>query len=193
MEKLTERLRLREFTEQDVDAIAEFREDPRYLEFYYRPAYSREECECFVDICIGWSQERPRCKFQLAITDRSSGALLGDCGVRTDNPGSRRGDIGYELSPAHWGNGFATEAVRAMLDFGFSDLDLDEIEARCVAANDGPCVFSAGWDSWRRNAYRRSMHRVNSTPMYCPNAAYISLIATNGSTANLVLMPEFVQ
>ena len=80
MEKLTERLRLREFTEQDVDAIAEFRKDPRYLEFYYRPAYSREECKRFVDMCIGWSQEKPRCKFQLAITDRSSGALLGTAG-----------------------------------------------------------------------------------------------------------------
>ena len=36
MEKLTERLLLREFTEQDVDAVAEFRRDPRYLEYYYR-------------------------------------------------------------------------------------------------------------------------------------------------------------
>ncbi len=135
MEKLTERLCLREFTAQDVDAIAEFRQDPKYLEFYYRPAYSREECERFVDMCIGWSQERPRCKFQLAITYRSSGALLGDCGVRTDNTGSRRGDIGYELSPIHWGHGYATEAVRGMLDLGFEDLGLDEIEAGCVAAN----------------------------------------------------------
>ena len=39
MEKLTKRLLLREFTKQDVDAVAEFRRDPRYLEYYYRPAY----------------------------------------------------------------------------------------------------------------------------------------------------------
>ena len=44
MEKLTERLLLREFTKQDVDAIAEFRKDPRYLEYYYRPAYTRAVC-----------------------------------------------------------------------------------------------------------------------------------------------------
>ena len=37
MEKLTERLLLREFTKQDVDAIAKFRRDPRCLEYYYRP------------------------------------------------------------------------------------------------------------------------------------------------------------
>ena len=135
MEKLTERLRLREFTARDVDAIAEFRKDPRYLEFYYRPAYRRVECKRFVDMCIGWSREEPRCRFQLAITDRSSGALLGDCGVRTDNTGSRRGDRGYELSPVYWGRGFATEAVRALLELGFEDLWLDEIEATCVVSN----------------------------------------------------------
>ncbi|MDE2725420.1 MAG: GNAT family N-acetyltransferase, partial [Gemmatimonadota bacterium] len=72
-----------ELTKQDVDAIAEFRRDPRYLEYYYRPAYTREECVRFVDKCIAWSKENPRCKFQFAITDRSNGVLLGDCGIRT--------------------------------------------------------------------------------------------------------------
>ena len=139
MEKLTERLLLTEFTKQDVkqdvDAVAEFRKDPRYLEYYYRPPYTREECVRFVEKCIAWSKESPRCKFQLAITDRSNGVLLGDCGVRTESIESRRGDIGYELSPVYWGQGFASEAVRSILQIGFEDLDLDEIEARCVVAN----------------------------------------------------------
>ncbi len=135
MEKLTERLLLREFTKQDVDAIAEFRRDPRYLEYYYRLAYTRDECVRFVDKCIAWSKESPRCKFQLAITDRSNGVLLGNCGIRTESIESQRGDIGYELSPVYWGQGFASEAVRSILQIGFEDLDLDEIEARCVVAN----------------------------------------------------------
>ena len=135
MEKLTERLLLREFTKQDVDAVAEFRKDPRYLEYYYRPPYTREECVRFVEKCIAWSKESPRCKFQLAITDRSNGVLLGDCGVRTESIGSRRGDIGYELSPVYWGQGFASEAVRSILQVGFEDLELDEIGAICVVAN----------------------------------------------------------
>ena len=135
MEKLTERLLLREFIKRDVDSIAEFRRAPRYLEYYYRPAYTTEECVLFVDKCIAWSKESPRCKFQLAITDRSNGVLLGDCGVRTESVESRRGDIGYELSPVYWGQGFASEAVQSILQVGFENLDLDEIEARCVVAN----------------------------------------------------------
>ncbi len=135
METLTEQLRLREFTRNDVDAVAEFRKVPRYLEYYYRPPYTREECVHFVDKCIAWSRENPRCKFQLAITDRSGDVLLGNCGVRTESIESRRGDVGYELSPVYWGHGFASEAVRAILQVGFEDLSLDGIEARCVVAN----------------------------------------------------------
>ena len=39
------------------------------------------------------------------------------------------------LSPVYWGQGFASEAVRNILQVGFEDLELDEIEARCVVAN----------------------------------------------------------
>ncbi len=135
MERLTERLHLREFTSNDADSIAEFRKDPRYLEFYYRPAYTRQECVRFVEECIAWSREMPRTKYQLAITDRSSGVLLGDIGVRMEKVGCRRGDIGFELAPAYWGHGYASESARAMLKAGFEDLGLDEIGARCVVAN----------------------------------------------------------
>ena len=58
MEKLTKRLLLREFTKQDVDAVAEFRSDPRYLEYYYRPAYTREEC-------IAWGRRSASCLVNL--------------------------------------------------------------------------------------------------------------------------------
>ena len=78
MEKLTERLLLEGvYQTRRGLTVAEFRKDPRYLEYYYRPAYTREECVRFVEKCIAWSKESPRCKFQLAITDRSNGVLLG--------------------------------------------------------------------------------------------------------------------
>ena len=136
MEKLTERLLLREFTEQDVDAVAEFRRDPRYLEYYYpaSPTLERRAPALWTSASHGPRKVRDASS-ELAITDRSNGVLLGDCGVRTENIESRRGGIGYELSPVYWGQGFASEAVRVILQIGFEDLGLDEIEARCVVAN----------------------------------------------------------
>jgi len=47
----------------------------------------------------------------------------------------REGNIGYELDPVYWGRGYATEAARAILAFGFQDLGLHRIWADCVAEN----------------------------------------------------------
>ena len=45
--------------------------------------------------------------------------------------------MGYELDPKHWGKGYATEAARAVLDFGFSNMNLQRISAWCIADNIG--------------------------------------------------------
>ncbi len=52
-----------------------------------------------------------------------------------NSPEAREGDMGYELDPKHWGNGYATEAAQAVLDFGFSHMNLRRISAWCIAEN----------------------------------------------------------
>jgi len=47
------------------------------------------------------------------------------------------GDIGYELSPKYWGYGYATEAARAIVEFGFTQLRLHRIWSWCIAENVG--------------------------------------------------------
>jgi len=120
--------------QQDTDIIATYRTNPRYLEHYYRDAFTHQECEQFVEQCIQWSQENPRTKYQLAIASQT-GVLLGNCGIRLDQPNSDYADIGYELAPQHWRQGFATEAIVAMLHFGFETLHLKTIKAHCIATN----------------------------------------------------------
>jgi RimJ/RimL family protein N-acetyltransferase len=44
-------------------------------------------------------------------------------------------EIGWRLAPAHWGKGYATEAARAALRYGFENLDLDQIVSFTVPAN----------------------------------------------------------
>ena len=56
--------------------------------------------------------------------------------MRCQSPGSAIADVGYDLAPEHWGNGYVTETVTAILGFGFRELSLHRIEARCVTANE---------------------------------------------------------
>jgi RimJ/RimL family protein N-acetyltransferase len=133
MEIKTARLTLREFVDDDWRAVLAYQSDPRYLRLYEWAQRTEEDVRAFVGMFIGWQFEIPRTRFQLAIILR--GALIGNCGVRVKNPDAREAEIGYELDPNFWGNGYATEAARAILDFGFREFDLRRINAWCLAEN----------------------------------------------------------
>jgi len=49
----------------------------------------------------------------------------------------RRGEIWYKIHPDHWRNGYATQSVNLVLDFGFDTLKLHRIQAGCAVANTG--------------------------------------------------------
>jgi RimJ/RimL family protein N-acetyltransferase len=86
---------------------------------------------------LHWQEERPRRKFQLAITLRSNGQFIGNCGIRGTPHKSWEAEIGYELDSRYWGQGYATEAAQALLTFGFNELHLHRIWAYCIADNVG--------------------------------------------------------
>jgi ribosomal-protein-alanine N-acetyltransferase len=131
----TARLVLREFVEDDWAAVLAYQSDPRYLRYYIWDGRTEEEVRAFVGMFLGHQAARPRTKFQLAIETKAAGRLIGNCGVRLPAPGARIAEIGYELNPDEWGRGYATEAARAMLAFGFTEFALRRAWANCVAEN----------------------------------------------------------
>lgn len=133
----TDRLLLREFVEEDWQAVLAYQSDPRYLRYSSWTGRTEADARAFVGMFLGHQAEDPRRKFQLAATLRSNGVLIGNCGVRVNDPELGEANIGYELDPEHWGRGYATEAARAILAFGFTDLSLHRVWAECVAENVG--------------------------------------------------------
>ncbi|MBX6342118.1 MAG: GNAT family N-acetyltransferase, partial [Thermomicrobiaceae bacterium] len=69
------------------------------------------------------------------IVDRASGRVVGTVTLFNVDQGDRRAEIGYALARPLWGRGYMTEAVRAVLAFGFEALGLNRIEAMCEAPN----------------------------------------------------------
>lgn len=135
MHLATPRLILRDFIAADWQAVYAYQTNPLYLHYYPWTERTPEDVQAFVERQIRNQKARPRIKFQVAITLKENGRLIGNCGVRMESPDSFEGDIGYELDPAYWGRGCATEAARAMATFGFETLKLHRIHAHCIADN----------------------------------------------------------
>lgn len=133
----TQRLLLREFEENDWQALLAYQLDPLYLR--YNPWYSRteEDVRQFVQRFILWSQERPRRKFQFAFVLQAEQRVIGNGGIRMKTAQSWEADLGYELDSRYWHHGYATEAAQALLRFGFEELRLHRIWAHCIAENTG--------------------------------------------------------
>jgi RimJ/RimL family protein N-acetyltransferase len=142
MELTTERLILREFTPGDWPDVLAYQSDPRYLRYNPWTERTPEAVQAFVQMFLANQEQQPRTKFQLAITLKSNGQLIGNCGIRLGSAAmqsavSHEADIGYELSPSYWGQGYATEAAREIVRFGFTELRVHRISAWCIAENIG--------------------------------------------------------
>lgn len=122
----TERLVLRAALPTDAAVLARLANDRRVAENTRRVPYPYRlsDAEAFLRQCDG-SQERV-----FAVTQ--SGEAIGLCGL--DCCG-REPELGYWLGASHWGQGFATEAARAMLDYAFEAMDHATVVASARVSN----------------------------------------------------------
>jgi [ribosomal protein S5]-alanine N-acetyltransferase len=77
-----------------------------------------------------------------AIELRETGELVGAITVNPDDQ-HKRASLGYWCAVSRWGRGYATEAVRAVIDYGFRDLALNRVHAECHG--DNPASRGAYW------------------------------------------------
>jgi RimJ/RimL family protein N-acetyltransferase len=135
MELTTDRLHLREFVFDDWPAVLAYQQDPRYLRYYAWMGRTPKEVQAFVQMFLDYQAAKPRTKYQLAVTLKETGQLIGNCGLRLKSVTAFEADIGYEFSADHWGKGYATEAAQAIVNLGFTDFGLHRISADLVADN----------------------------------------------------------
>ena len=131
----TERLLLREFLDRDREPFAALNADPRVME-HFPHRLTREESDAFVDrMVVRWAEDGVGL---WALERRSDGAFLGFTGLARHTFEARFTpaiEVGWRLAVDAWGHGYATEAARASLRFGFEDRGLDEILSWTTVAN----------------------------------------------------------
>ena len=135
MELTTSRMILREFVFEDWPAVLAYQSNPRYLRYTPWDGRSAADVQAFVQCFVDYQKQEPRAKFQLALTLTLDGRLIGTCGLRKAAADSQEAEIGCELAPEFWRQGYAEEALRAVLAFGFDGLKLHRIWASCIAEN----------------------------------------------------------
>lgn len=74
--------------------------------------------------------------YDWAIIELESRRMIGTCGFTHINTDNNSGEIGYVLNPDFWGRGYAVEAARCVMEFGYRELDLHRIEARFMKGNE---------------------------------------------------------
>ena len=132
----TERLTLRHFTATDVDNLVALDSDPVVMRYLNGGgATPRDVIER--DILPGFIHSYALCAGcgVWAVTERTSAAFLGWVSLRPREGHPGEATLGYRLRRSAWGQGFATEAARALIGVAFHDTDIRRVTATTYQDN----------------------------------------------------------
>ena len=145
MQLETDRLILRSFREEDVDAMAALFTNPDFMRFSLGVFTERKQTVAFIEKVRNW--DRAQIPSQFAVIPRDENAIVGYCGFfYHPDDGIEDIEIGYRLNPEYWNRGLITEAARTVRDHGFRDWKLsrvislihpDNVPSRRVAEKNG--------------------------------------------------------
>jgi RimJ/RimL family protein N-acetyltransferase len=139
MELETERLLIREYVAGDWLAAHAYRGDPEVARYMApRVAESLEQTRTWLDETLRQSAQPSRRRYTFAVALRADGRLIGQIWIEPsadDVPAEADLVLGYMLHRDHWGRGYATEAARAIVGFGFDAMGARQVSAWCFEAN----------------------------------------------------------
>ena len=130
----TERLILRKYTENDFQAVHSYGSCAENIIYMPFGPNTEEQTRDFIDRSIKNAEENPVIHYNYAAVLKESGVLMGGCGISlSDN----EAEIGWLVHRDYWKLGYGTEMGKEMLRFGFDELNLHRIIARCDDENIG--------------------------------------------------------
>lgn len=129
----TERLILRDVLPDDVDGFLAYMADPAYIRHLPLDPVDRADVQALVDRVLLRQRPGPRDRYFLAVVERSSDRLVGEAIFKRLS--EVEGEMGWAVAGPDQRRGFATEIGRALIAFGFDDLRLHRLIARCEIGN----------------------------------------------------------
>jgi len=131
-----ERIKLRLIEETDLESIHAILSLPETDSYNaLRVPQSIDDTRAIITTLIAEHDSATIEKHTFAIRDRTSGEFIGLCALNLGSAKYKSAEVWYKLHTDYWNRGYATEALTAMIAFGFRGLGLHRITAGCAVEN----------------------------------------------------------
>ena len=132
----TERLLLRKININDADDIFEYASVPEITTFLLWETH-RSKSDSLDFIKFADEQFNNKTSIIWGIVIKNGNKLIGTIDIRNWNMIHNCGEIGYVISKKYWNMGYVSEAMAAVIKYGFKELLLNRVEAHCEEENIG--------------------------------------------------------
>lgn len=134
MKLQTNRLFLRPITVGDAPALFEARGDAEVMRYWDWPA--QKDVAAVERVFAKHTPELTSGRTRWwAVALSPDGPAIGECDLSEIDTHHNRAEVGFLFARRHWGKGYAREAMECVIDYGFNDLGLERLWARCHDGN----------------------------------------------------------
>ncbi len=118
----------------DSNSLFNIWSDPDVTKFMNITNFTHEEqAKEMIDFINQLAMEHKA--IRLTIIEKESNEIIGSCGFNSFDVENATAEIGYDLAKAYWGNGYAPECISALVDYAFTTLNINKIEAKVEPGN----------------------------------------------------------
>ena len=131
----TNRLVLREFIKEDLEDVHKYSSDTEVVRFLTSGPNTKEQTEKFLHNVISFKEEEQRKDYDIDVTLKEKGTLMGACKIHIDSFNNKEASISYCYKKEFWGENYAAEAGKVMVKFDFNELGMHRVYATCDPEN----------------------------------------------------------
>ncbi|MBL0388424.1 GNAT family N-acetyltransferase [Tumebacillus sp. ITR2] len=131
----TNRLVLRQVTQEDAEDVFVFLSDPDVMKYYGNEPFPREQIGSLIQKYDDNFENKRG--IRLGIEEKNTGRIIGTCGLQHWDHRDRSADLVYILRKDYWSQGIMTEALGALIQYGFEQMDLYRVQGKIEAPNIG--------------------------------------------------------
>lgn len=152
----TNRLILRELSEEDFEDIYEFKSDQKVVKYLTWGPTNREQTLHSLRKQIAFQTEENRQIYVLAVVQKETKKVIGNALFMIRDQDCQTVEIGYFINSSYWKQGYGKEIVNGLLYLGFNTMDIHRIYAVCDVENAGSVNLL------RRIGFRQEGHFIKN-------------------------------